>query len=126
MEGGEIFVPLLPTMRLIDLAHAVLAVHARGHCRVLPMGLRPGGEKIHERMLSDEEPKRTLSRAGSLLITPSHRTWSTQPYRGGERLPEAYRYTSEDGTVLSPEQLVRLLKEDEVTHEDPLYCRASR
>jgi UDP-N-acetylglucosamine 4,6-dehydratase len=112
MIGGETFLPELPSMRLLDLARAVIAAYAPGPCGVVTVGLRPGGEKVHERMLSDEEPKRTLHRPGRFLVQPPHRTWSLDQYDGGEPLPEVYPYRSDIGHFLVEEDLQILLKEE--------------
>src|SRR5439155_26976381 len=79
MRGGEVFVPDLPAMRLVDLAEAL----APGH-PTETVGLRPGGEKIHEVLLSDEEVTRLrrFPDDGTLVVTPSFRSWSTRPYDG--------------------------------------------
>jgi UDP-N-acetylglucosamine 4,6-dehydratase len=114
MEGGEIFVPQLPTMRLVDLGKAIIAVYATAPCTLVPMGLRPGGEKVHERMLSDDEPKRTLTCKSRFTIMPSHRTWSDVPYREVGMIQTSFRaiapFTSEDAPRLSIEELALLLK----------------
>jgi UDP-N-acetylglucosamine 4,6-dehydratase len=88
MKGGEIFVPLLPTATMVDLATAV----ANGRADVLVKNeLRPGGEKLAESLLSEEEPVRTVHRTlhggfsggiDTYVVLPTHRTWSTEPYPG--------------------------------------------
>lgn len=85
MHGGEIFVPDLPAYRLLDVGIAMrenagLPIGIGIGFDVI--GLRPGGEKLHERMLSDEEPSRTLWQEDRYIVTPSTRTWSSSPYRG--------------------------------------------
>lgn len=75
MVGGEIFVPDLPSYKLTTLAEAIGGT-------VQPIGLRPGGEKLYERMLTDEEPSRTLWQDDRYVVTPAHRSWSASPYRG--------------------------------------------
>jgi UDP-N-acetylglucosamine 4,6-dehydratase/5-epimerase len=75
LTGGEIFVPNLPAFRLTDLATAM-----GGHA--MPVGLRPGGEKLAEIMLSAEEPSRTLWQDDRFLIQPTHHSWSASRYAG--------------------------------------------
>jgi UDP-N-acetylglucosamine 4,6-dehydratase len=75
MIGGEIFVPDLPAWRLTDLAEAM------GGTPQL-IGLRPGGEKLAEIMLSEEEPHRTLWQDDRYLVMPAHKSWSSERYRG--------------------------------------------
>jgi UDP-N-acetylglucosamine 4,6-dehydratase len=82
MIGGEIFVPVLPSLRLVDLAEAL----APPGYPVTVTGLRPGGEKLAEVLLSEDEVPRTLARLDDVLYVvtppPSHRTWSAVPYVG--------------------------------------------
>jgi len=66
MKGGEIFVPKLPTVGIEDLAHVVLMPFLLSsrlpfvNSEIQVTGLRPGGEKLHECLLTDEEVGRTL------------------------------------------------------------------
>jgi len=77
MRGGEIFVPILPSARMVDLATAV-----GGDLPIKIVGRRAGGEKLHEQLLNEEEPLRTLRRDGYYVVTPAVRSWSSEPYRG--------------------------------------------
>jgi UDP-N-acetylglucosamine 4,6-dehydratase len=102
MKGGEIFVPLLPTATMVDLATAV----AGGKVDVLVKNeLRPGGEKLAEALLSEEEPVRTVHRTlhggfsggiDSYAVLPSHRTWSSETYPG---IPVAHDLIYRSDTV---------------------------
>lgn len=112
MEGGEIFVPQLPASRIDALAHAV-AVQSLGHNGDVPTvitGLRPGGEKLHEALLSSEEPQRSSRVGDRIIILPSHHSWRGPWEIPGERM--AGPYTS-DAPVrwLSIEEMVNMLKE---------------
>ena len=105
MDGGEIFVPSqLSAMRLSDLASVI------GR-EVVEIGLRPGGEKLHERLLSDDEPKRTLRDDQWYLIKPPHYTWSDVPFRG-KPVDAGIRYSSDQGPFVSQENLALLLQEE--------------
>lgn len=79
MRGGELFVPVVPSMRLRELAEAL----APGY-PVMITGMRPGGEKLHEELLTDEELTRTVARpdVNLYVVTPAIRTWSDHPYEG--------------------------------------------
>jgi UDP-N-acetylglucosamine 4,6-dehydratase/5-epimerase len=85
MRGGEIFVPWLPAFQVTNLAEVI----APGVEQEV-VGLRPGGEKLHEQLLSEEEESRTLAvtevlpwRGMELLyVMPSHRSWSDEPWKG--------------------------------------------
>lgn len=90
MQGGEIFVPDLPAYRVRDVGRAMfensggeIDPSKDGPWDIFEsIGLRPGGEKLAERMLSDEEPHRTLWQEDRYIVTPSNRSWSASPYRG--------------------------------------------
>lgn|SRR5574341_864064 len=77
MLGGEIFVPKLPSYRLTDVLEAI----APGHDPVI-IGRRPGGEKLAEQLLGEEECMRTLDDGWAYVVTPPIRTWSEEPYPG--------------------------------------------
>src|SRR5450759_3120545 len=62
MHGGEIFVPKIPSMRLVDLAETV----APG-CQVEYIGIRPG-EKLHEVLVSEDESRQTLETEDMYVI----------------------------------------------------------
>ena len=88
MKGGEVFVPILPSARMYDVALAICDDQNR--ITILDE-LRPGGEKLSEILLSQEEPRRTVSRKlcggfgaeiDSYVILPGHRSWSNEPYPG--------------------------------------------
>lgn len=87
MVGGEIFVPDLPAFRLVDLAEAIGG-------EIVTVGLRPGGEKLHETMLSHEEPGRTLLQGDRYVVTPAHKSWSSNMYKG-EKLEVDPRLSSD-------------------------------
>ncbi|MBN2809605.1 MAG: UDP-N-acetylglucosamine 4,6-dehydratase (inverting) [Deltaproteobacteria bacterium] len=64
MRGGEIFVPKLPSMRLMDLAKAVAP-----ECRIEFIGIRPG-EKLHETLISEDEARRTIEHEDYFVVRP--------------------------------------------------------
>jgi UDP-N-acetylglucosamine 4,6-dehydratase len=70
--GGEVVVPLLPAARMVTLARAV----AGDDYPIEFTGLRPGGEKLAEALLNEEEPSRTYRHENYLLVTPSHHEWT--------------------------------------------------
>jgi UDP-N-acetylglucosamine 4,6-dehydratase len=62
MQGGELYVPRIPSMKIVDLAHAVSPGAA-----LVEIGVRPG-EKLHEEMISAEDSRRTVSVAQDRLV----------------------------------------------------------
>ncbi len=94
MDGGEIFVPKIPSMRVTDMAEAL----APG----LPhnvVGIRPG-EKIHEVMITEDDARNTLEYPNYYLITPAFRFWSakTPGTKGGKPVADDFRYASNTNT----------------------------
>ncbi len=65
MQGGETFVPRIPSMRVVDLAKAVAP-----DCKIETVGIRPG-EKLHETLVSLEEAKRTIVHQTMYVIQPN-------------------------------------------------------
>jgi UDP-N-acetylglucosamine 4,6-dehydratase len=90
MHGGEIFVPKIPSMRLMDLAETV----APG-CRVEYIGIRPG-EKLHEVLISEDESRQTLETEDMYVIQPSHPWWKSENWVNAKPLPEGFRYSSDN------------------------------
>lgn len=89
MHGGEIFVPKIPSMRLVDLAETV----APG-CEVEYIGIRPG-EKLHEVLISDDEARNTLETKEMFVIQPHHPWWKSENWVHAKPLPEGFRYSSD-------------------------------
>jgi UDP-N-acetylglucosamine 4,6-dehydratase/5-epimerase len=105
MHGGEIFVPKIPSMRLMDLAEAV----APG-CALEFIGIRPG-EKLHEVLLSDDEARSAVELDDMFIIKPSHPWWSKGNWMHARELPSGFRYSSDSNEQwLSPEQLQELIE----------------
>jgi UDP-N-acetylglucosamine 4,6-dehydratase len=90
MHGGEIFVPKIPSMRLVDLAETV----APG-CRVEYIGIRPG-EKLHEVLVSEDESRQTLETDDMYVIQPSHPWWKSENWVNAKPLREGFRYASDN------------------------------
>jgi UDP-N-acetylglucosamine 4,6-dehydratase len=92
MKGGELFVPRIPSMTIVDLARAV----APG-CRFEIVGIRPG-EKLHEIMIPDDDARHTLAYDDYFTILPAFHDWDNEGYRsrnGGAWCPADFRYSSD-------------------------------
>jgi UDP-N-acetylglucosamine 4,6-dehydratase len=104
MHGGELFVPQIPSMRVVDLARAIAP-----EAKLEITGIRPG-EKLHEEMISLDDARRTLTGDGFYVIQPDADWWlqSGRPAGWANALPvaEGFRYTSDTNTKwLTIEQL---------------------
>ncbi len=88
MQGGELYVPRIPSMRIVDLVEAV----APG-AETYEMGIRPG-EKLHEEMISLDDARRTLRIGDRYVVLPTIANWGFTPPKG-ESLPEEFAYRSD-------------------------------
>ncbi|MFZ5632093.1 MAG: UDP-N-acetylglucosamine 4,6-dehydratase (inverting) [Bacillota bacterium] len=89
MQGGEIFVPKIPSMRITDLAEAV----APG-CRHEYIGIRPG-EKLHEVMIPEDDARNTIEMDRFYIIQPQFPWWGRKNWAGGRPVPVDFRYASD-------------------------------
>ncbi len=106
MHGGEIFVPKIPSMRVMDLVEAV----APG-CRVEVIGIRPG-EKLHETLIAEEECRQALEFEDMFVLEPIYPSWAFQSPEGGKRPAAGFRYSSDANSWwLSPAQMSELARE---------------
>jgi UDP-N-acetylglucosamine 4,6-dehydratase/5-epimerase len=91
MQGGEIYVKKIPSMRIVDVARAVApdATHE-------VVGIRPG-EKLHEQMIGAEDSLYTYEYSDYFKILPAIHNWSSDPHRikGGKKVPEGFVYASD-------------------------------
>ncbi|MSO98459.1 MAG: UDP-N-acetylglucosamine 4,6-dehydratase (inverting) [Rhodospirillaceae bacterium] len=107
MEGGEVFVPKIPSLRMVDLATAMAPQ--------LPhdiVGIRPG-EKLHEALISDNDGRNTLDRGNYFIIEPDFaRVLRPRDYQaGGKRVADDFAYTSDKNSEwLDVASTTRLLK----------------
>ena len=115
MEGGEVFVPRLPAayVRHLGCALMVEAGLSEDEGAFRSVGLRPGGEKLHEALLSREEPPRAyrLYGADRMVVLPSHHSWRAEwswP-SGAFEIPGAYTSDAPD-RWLGVDDLVEMLK----------------
>lgn len=94
MEGGEIYVRKIPSMKVIDLA-AVVAPEAR----LEVVGIRPG-EKLHEQMIGVEDAFYTYEYPEHFKILPAINGWATceKRIKDGKRVPEGFSYTSDNNS----------------------------
>ena len=105
MQGGELYVPRIPSMKVVDLAEAI----APG-CELQEIGIRPG-EKLHEEMISSEDARRTLRRGDRYVVMPTLAEWG-YTNTNGDGVAEAFSYTSDTNDQwLSVEDLRALLEQ---------------
>jgi UDP-N-acetylglucosamine 4,6-dehydratase len=88
MQGGELYVPRIPSMRIVDLVEAVAP-----EATTYEIGIRPG-EKLHEEMISLDDARRTLRIGDRYVVLPTIAEWGFTPPEG-ETLPEGFAYRSD-------------------------------
>ncbi len=108
MHGGEIFVPKIPSMSLMDLVTAVAP-----NCQVTFTGIRPG-EKLHEVLISSDEARHTLEFDDLFVIQPVHPWWKMERWTGGKPLQDGFIYSSRN----NPDQLSVERLREMVAHLD--------
>ena len=93
MQGGEIFVPKIPSMKIVDLAEAIVP-----GAEIEVIGVRPG-EKIHEVMITEDDARTTLELDDRYVIQPAFAFWGAEhdaPYLAKSRpVPDGFRYSSD-------------------------------
>ncbi|WP_114859431.1 UDP-N-acetylglucosamine 4,6-dehydratase (inverting) [Azospirillum brasilense] len=108
MQGGEIFVPKIPSMRITDLARAMAP-----HLPHKPVGIRPG-EKLHEVMITEDDSRQTFELPDRFVIEPAFAFWTHEPYQrlGARPVDDGFRYASDtNGDWLDGARLMRLIAE---------------
>jgi UDP-N-acetylglucosamine 4,6-dehydratase len=88
MQGGEVFVPKTPSMRIMDLAQAV----APG-CEIEFVGTRPG-EKLDEVLISRDESRYTLELEDMFIIQPVYPWWRRANWSNATPFPDGFKYAS--------------------------------
>jgi UDP-N-acetylglucosamine 4,6-dehydratase/5-epimerase len=105
MQGGELFVPRIPSTSVVDLARAIAP-----DARLVEVGIRPG-EKLHEEMISEDDARRTLAFDDYYAITPVLPHWRDGTIEGGKGLPEGFAYRSDTNDLwLGTDDLRELLR----------------
>ncbi|MDP7663029.1 MAG: UDP-N-acetylglucosamine 4,6-dehydratase (inverting) [Nitrospinota bacterium] len=91
MNGGEIFIPKIPSMKIVDLATALAPKLSH---RIV--GIRPG-EKIHEILITADDARSTLELRDRYIIEPTYASWSQDACldKGASRVPELFHYSSD-------------------------------
>lgn len=105
MSGGELFVPKLPSMNIMDLAKVICP-----DCQTRVVGIRPG-EKLHEVMIPGDEARMTMEFDDKYIIQPDTQYISFElPDEKGRPVPEGFEYCSGSNPwVLTREEMAKLL-----------------
>ena len=106
MYGGEVFVPKIPSMKMIDLAKAIAPEAA-----IRIIGIRPG-EKLHEVLISEDESRATVELEDMYVVQPAAALWFGHHWSDlGQPLPDGYHYSSDNNTAwLTVEEIQEIVK----------------
>jgi len=108
MKGGEIFIPKIPSMKIVDLA-SVIAPESEFEI----IGIRPG-EKLHEILIPEDEVRHTIEYDELYIIQPDILGRKEKNWKDGRRLPEGFRYSSDKNERwLTKEEVEKILSETE-------------
>jgi UDP-N-acetylglucosamine 4,6-dehydratase len=88
MNGGELFVPRIPSMKITDLVAAIAP-----NSKIEEIGIRPG-EKLHEEMISADDSRRTVMQKTKFILSPTSSEWAYVEPKG-DKLPEGFSYKSD-------------------------------
>ena len=93
MEGGEVFVPKIPSTKVVDLAKAIAP-----EAEIEIIGIRPG-EKLHEDLLSEDEARHSIELDTMYVVQPAEASWFGYSWQNkGKSLPEGFSYTSDNNS----------------------------
>src|SRR5688500_18815433 len=112
MQGGEIFVPKIPSMKVTDVARVVAP-----ECRMEVIGIRPG-EKLHEIMITGDDAMNTVEFESHYAIQPFADWWSKPHYvaaSGGRPVAETFEYSSDtNSTWMTASELAGILQREPI------------
>lgn len=97
MKGGELYVPRIPSMRIVDLANAVAP-----DAKLKEVGMRPG-EKLHEEMISADDSRRTIEMETRFVVMPVVAEWGYL-VPTGNRMKEGMAYRSDTNELWMSQQ----------------------
>jgi UDP-N-acetylglucosamine 4,6-dehydratase (inverting) len=106
MKGAEIFVPKIPSMKIIDLAKAVAP-----QSKIKITGIRPG-EKINEILLTEEEARYAKEFKNYFVIKAEYASWRKNHFKGDKSLPQGFAYSSSDNDQwLTKQEFMKMLED---------------
>jgi UDP-N-acetylglucosamine 4,6-dehydratase/5-epimerase len=105
MHGGEVFVPKIPSMTVLDLAKAIAP-----KAKVNIIGIRPG-EKLHEVLISEDEARQTVELEDMYVVQPAEALWFGRDWESkGKLLDDEFRYASNTNDEwLNVEQISKII-----------------
>lgn len=108
MRGGELFIPKIPSLNIMDLKKAIAP-----ECKHRVVGIR-AGEKLHEVLLPMEEARNALEFKDMFILEPNFEWWIQGHHKGGKKCPDGFEYNSfTNKWQITGKQLMDMAKADE-------------
>ena len=113
MHGGEVFVPKIPSMTILDLAKTIAP-----DAKVNVVGIRPG-EKLHEVLISEDEARTTVELDDMFVVQPAEALWFGRDWENkGKLITEEFRYASNTNDLwLSVDQIKEIINPIELAYQ---------
>jgi UDP-N-acetylglucosamine 4,6-dehydratase len=116
MHGGEVFVPKIPSYKLLDVAKAIAP-----DAKIEEIGIRPG-EKLHELMIPEDDARHSIDFKDHYVIQPDFIWWNKKGHLlddGGKLCPDGFSYKSDTNSEwLSIDDIKGLVEEFKVEHPE--------
>jgi UDP-N-acetylglucosamine 4,6-dehydratase len=114
MHGGEVFVPKIPSMKMIDLAQVVAP-----KAKVRIIGIRPG-EKLHEVLISEDEARTTVELEDMFIVQPAAALWFGYHWSDiGKPPAEGFHYASDNNSEwLTVDEIREIIEPIEASLEE--------
>lgn len=116
MHGGEVFVPKIPSYKLIDVAKAIAP-----DAKIDEIGIRPG-EKLHELMIPEDDARHTIEFKTYFVIQPDFVWWNKKDHlldNGGKLCPDGFSYKSDTNSEwLSINDIKGFVKDFQTEHPE--------
>jgi UDP-N-acetylglucosamine 4,6-dehydratase len=103
MQGGEIFIPKIPSMKIYDLAKAIAP-----NCRIEITGIRPG-EKLHEVMIPRDEARHALELPEFYVVQPDCPWWDARSWKAGKPCNDGFQYSSDTNSLWLTKEEMRCI-----------------
>lgn len=105
MQGGEIFVPKIPSMKIIDIAKAICP-----ECDTEVVGIRPG-EKLNEILISMEDARNVIELKDFYIIQPIFMSWVYENWKHGKKVANDFEYVSNNNDIwLTADELKEMIR----------------
>lgn len=114
MVGGEVFIPKIRPLKVIDLAEVVVSELRPKNKRIVEIGIRPG-EKLHETLISPIESLRSIKKKDYFLVLPQIELKEIGfTYKLPTTKQKEFRYSSDKGPFMTKREIKKILKSEDI------------